>query len=56
MKEEITFMVKVNPEVWKSIGINSDRLEKMRQILSEVYSRQFLSQKIDLKRWSILIG
>lgn len=45
MKEEITFMVKANPEVWKSIGINSDRLERMRQILSEVYSRQFLSQK-----------
>jgi benzoyl-CoA reductase/2-hydroxyglutaryl-CoA dehydratase subunit BcrC/BadD/HgdB len=39
------FEVKAYPEMWKSLGMNVERFEKMRVMLGDVYSKVFLSQK-----------
>ncbi len=40
-----TFEVKAYPEMWKSLGMNVERFEKMRVMLGDVYTKAFLSQK-----------
>lgn len=40
-----SFEVKAYPEMWKSLGMNVERFEKLRVMLGEVYTRTFLDQK-----------
>lgn len=39
------FEVKAYPEMWKNLGMNVDRFEKMRVMLGDVYTKMFLGQK-----------
>ena len=39
-----TFEVKAYPEMWKSLGMNVERFEKMRCVLGDVYQKTFLMQ------------
>ena len=40
-----TFEVKAYPEMWKSLGMNVERFDKMRVMLGDVYTKIYLSQK-----------
>jgi benzoyl-CoA reductase/2-hydroxyglutaryl-CoA dehydratase subunit BcrC/BadD/HgdB len=40
-----TFEVKAYPEMWKSLGMNVERFDKMRVMLGDVYTKTYLSQK-----------
>lgn len=40
-----TFEVKAYPEMWKSLGMNVERFDKMRGMLGDAYTKLFLSQK-----------
>ncbi len=39
------FEVKSYPEMWKSLGMNVERFEKMRCVLGDVYQKTFLMQE-----------
>ncbi len=39
------FEVKAYPEMWKSLGMNVERFEKMRCVLGDVYQKTFLMQE-----------
>lgn len=39
------FEVKAYPEMWKSLGMNVERFDKMRGMLGDAYTKIFLSQK-----------
>jgi len=39
------FEVKSYPEMWKSLGMNVERFEKMRCVLGDVYQKTFLAQE-----------
>lgn len=39
------FEVKAYPEMWKSLGMNVERFDKMRVMLGDVYTKTYLSQK-----------
>lgn len=45
MEREAYFEIKPYPHIWKELGINLERFEKMRCVLGEIYEKQFLSQK-----------
>jgi benzoyl-CoA reductase/2-hydroxyglutaryl-CoA dehydratase subunit BcrC/BadD/HgdB len=40
-----TFEVKAYPEMWKELGMNVERFEKMRVMLGDMYTKIYLSQK-----------
>lgn len=40
-----TFEVKAYPEMWKSLGMNVERFEKMRCVLGDVYQKTFMMQE-----------
>lgn len=40
-----TFEVKAYPEMWKSLGMNVERFDKMRVMLGDAYTKVFLAQK-----------
>jgi len=42
--ESKAFEVKSYPEMWKSLGMNVERFEKMRCVLGDVYQKAFLMQ------------
>lgn len=44
MAESKSFEVKAYPEMWKSLGMNVERFEKMRCVLGDVYQKTFLMQ------------
>lgn len=44
MEKQGYFEIKPYPELWKSLGINLERFEKMRCVLGEVYEKNILSQ------------
>jgi benzoyl-CoA reductase/2-hydroxyglutaryl-CoA dehydratase subunit BcrC/BadD/HgdB len=39
------FEVKAYPEMWKSLGMNVERFEKMRGMLGDVYQKTYLAQE-----------
>lgn len=41
----VAFEVKAYPDMWKSLGMNVERFEKMRVMLGDVYAKTFLTQK-----------
>lgn len=43
--ETETFEVKAYPEMWKDLGMNVERFDKMRVMLGDMYAKTFLSQK-----------
>ncbi len=44
MAELKSFEVKAYPEMWKSLGMNVERFEKMRCVLGDVYQKTYLMQ------------
>lgn len=42
--EPKSFEVKSYPEMWKSLGMNVERFEKMRCVLGDVYQKTYLMQ------------
>jgi len=44
MAELKSFEVKAYPEMWKSLGMNVERFEKMRCVLGDVYQKTYLLQ------------
>lgn len=45
MTELKSFEVKAYPEMWKSLGMNVERFEKMRCVLGDVYQKTYLMQE-----------
>ena len=45
MAENKSFEVKSYPEMWKSLGMNVERFEKMRCVLGDVYQKTFMMQE-----------
>ena len=45
MAEPKSFEVKSYPEMWKSLGMNVERFEKMRCVLGDVYQKTFMMQE-----------
>ncbi len=43
--ETKTFEVKAYPDMWKELGMNVERFDKMRVMLGDMYTKTFLSQK-----------
>ena len=43
--EPKSFEVKSYPEMWKSLGMNVERFEKMRCVLGDVYQKTFMMQE-----------
>ncbi|MEZ0343276.1 MAG: double-cubane-cluster-containing anaerobic reductase [Caldimicrobium sp.] len=41
----MNFEVKADPELWEKIGVDVTRLSKMREVLTDLYKKAFLSQK-----------
>jgi hypothetical protein len=48
--DSATFEVKSYPDMWKSLGMNVERFEKMRCVLGDVFQATFLSQENRPKR------
>jgi hypothetical protein len=43
--EAENFAIKAYPEMWEELGMDVVRFEKSRQMLGDVYSKMYLSQK-----------
>lgn len=42
---ETTLEVKSYPEMWRSLGVDVERFEKMRCVLGDVYQKNFMFQE-----------